>query len=77
LETVVIEFVEPPRWAAIADDVMRLFDEGKKLLEIMEELKCVKSWVWKARTWWYAQRGQVPPDARAMKSRLKQPPPPS
>ncbi len=69
-EEIVLDFVEPPPWAAIADQVKALFDAGVEYTKIASELHCKRSRVTKALTYWHEQRGLPPPDGRQHRKRL-------
>jgi DNA invertase Pin-like site-specific DNA recombinase len=72
-EEIVVEFGDPPPWAAFADRVKELFDLGVGCEAIATQLGCPFPWVAKARAWWYSERGLVAPDGRQCRRRLAKP----
>lgn len=67
---IVIDFLEPPPWAAIADRVKELVDRGLLYSTIAAELKCPRSWPAKAMAFWHEQRHLKVPDGRSERHRL-------
>jgi DNA invertase Pin-like site-specific DNA recombinase len=66
----VIEFRPAKPWEAVVDRVKELFDAGVEYRAIAAQLSCPRSWVAKALSLWYGQRGLTPPDGRSLKARL-------
>jgi site-specific DNA recombinase len=65
--------LEPPRYILIADEAMRLYNEGKLLQEIAVKLESDRNTVSKAIAQWYTSRGLVMPDGRTRRKKLDQP----
>lgn len=72
-EEIVLDFVEQPRWAAVADKVKEMFDVGVSNEQIAARVPCRFSWVAKALVWWHRQRGLTAPDGRSVRKRLVKP----
>jgi hypothetical protein len=62
-----------PLYHRIADEVMRLLDQGMMLKEIRERLGCSDTTLLKARAYWYESRNLgAPPDGRSLNGRRRQ-----
>jgi site-specific DNA recombinase len=70
-ETFEIAFRVPPKWAALADEVKALFDDGLKFREIGKALTCPTAWASRAFAWWHEVRGLPQPDGRKLVGRLE------
>ena len=62
--------IEPPKYASIADEAKRLYDDGALMQEIAWELDCCRDLVTKAIAHWHCSRGLPVPDGRERRSRL-------
>ena len=65
-----IDFVEQPPWASVAERVMVMIKAGDRHEAIAAQIPCPYSWVAKAQAWWHHQQGLPVPDGRSMRSRL-------
>jgi site-specific DNA recombinase len=65
--------LEPPRYILIADEAMRLYNEGKLLQEIAITLESDRNTVRKAIAHGHQSRGLVMPDGRTRRKGLDQP----
>ena len=62
--------LEPPLFQAIADDVMRLYDEGALLHEIAHQLDVDRNTITSTIRWWHETKGLPVPDGRARRKGL-------
>ena len=62
--------IEPPRYQAVADEVMALYDEGKLLGEIAEQLQLDRNRVTSSVRYWHELRGLPVPDGRTRRKCL-------
>ena len=69
-----------PVFQAIAEEVKRLYDDGRLIVEIAEQVKRTRDTVMAALEYWYKSHGQSMPDGRnrrktlAIKNRSKNDP---
>jgi hypothetical protein len=71
IDKIEIDFREPERYEAMADEVKELWDKGLTDKEICQKLRCSRALVLRALKFWHEQRGLSRPDGRNCRKRLK------
>jgi hypothetical protein len=72
-EPIVIDFTGQPPWAAVADLVQQMFEEGVSFEDMAARLKCPRSLPAKALALSRLRRGLPPLDGRSVRGRLAKP----
>jgi len=65
-----VKHKEPPHYQSIADDVMKLYDQGLLLGQIADALKIDRNTVTSSVKFWHEQRGLPVPDGRTRRKSL-------
>ena len=70
-EEIVIDFRQPEPYEELAEPAKQLWDLGRTVKEIAQQLGCGRALITRALDHWYLQRGETPPDGRSLRKRLK------